>query len=199
MVDQMMAPGLATSADQFAAKPWYTQALFGAHPCWISPYWTLQYLKRDRADAREWVRLCQNAGIDSLLFVTKQHDGQCVFATKLDSPTIGHDFLADICAAAADAQIRIMAYYSVGIDAAQAERHPDWEFQDRSWPTLPLHGVSRRLPQLALSPICAGADARASGRIPHRRSLAGYLAHRPPRPGLLVQLLSYRVRPHTPR
>src|SRR6266571_4389245 len=106
MVDQMRSP--EPTATPGRATDWYTHALFRAHPCWISPDWALQYVKRDRADAREWMRLCRAAHIDSLLFVTKQHDGQCVYATSLDAPTIGTDFLADMCAAAADGGIRLL-------------------------------------------------------------------------------------------
>src|SRR5205807_761738 len=54
---------------------WYAHALFRAHPCWISPQWALEYLQRDRAAAQEWVRLCQAAHLDTLLFVTKPVDG----------------------------------------------------------------------------------------------------------------------------
>jgi hypothetical protein len=121
-------------------RSWPAASLFRAHPCWISPQWALEYLARDRADAAEWMRLAREARLDSLLFVTKQHDGQCLFRTRFDAPTIGQDFLGEICAAAGAAGIKIMAYYSAGIDSAQAERHPDWEFQDAEGRPFPFLG-----------------------------------------------------------
>ncbi len=108
--------------------------LFRAHPLWVAPDWAIELDAPLRLDAEDWIRQCREAQIDSLLFVTKQHDGRCVWPTRLDAPTIGHgynrDFLGEICAAARSAGIDIVAYYSTAIDSAQVDRHPDWQFVD---------------------------------------------------------------------
>ena len=113
---------------------WFETDLLRAHPLWIPPDWAIEGDPPFRLDAREWIGRCRAAGIRSLLFVTKQHDGRCVFTTSFDAPGIGRwypgDFLGDICREARAADISIVAYYSSAIDTAQADRHPDWRFID---------------------------------------------------------------------
>ena len=113
---------------------WFETDLLRAHPLWIPPDWAIEGDPPFRLDAREWIGRCRTAGIRSLLFVTKQHDGRCVFTTSFDAPGLGRwypgDFLGDICREARAADISIVAYYSSAIDTAQADRHPDWRFID---------------------------------------------------------------------
>lgn len=144
--------------------------------------WAIEADQPLRLDAVDWIRQCHAARIDSLLFVTKQHDGRCVWPTRLDAPTIGHgydrDFLGEICAAARPAGISIVAYYSSAIDTAQAERHPDWRYVDAAgrpshaygyvWVCLNSPYGAFALAQIACTtagmvPRCTGGWSRASG------------------------------------
>jgi hypothetical protein len=58
-----------------------------------------------------------------------------------------------------------MAYYSVGIDAAQAERHPDWEFQDH-------HGRPFRF--MGFRAVCLNSPYRRFALEQMREVLANY-------------------------
>lgn len=113
---------------------WFDHHLFRAHPLWVPPDWAIAADLPLRLDARRWIAQCREANIESLLFVTKQHDGRCVWPTRLDAPGIGHgftgDFLGEICHEAKQVGLSIVAYYSSAIDTAQALRHPDWRFVD---------------------------------------------------------------------
>lgn len=115
-------------------RAWFDAHLFRAHPLWIMPDWAIEADPPLRLDPAAWIAQCQAAGIQSLLFVTKHHDGRCVWPTRRDAPQIGHgyqgDFMGEICAEARRAGISIVAYYSSAIDTAQGERHPDWRFID---------------------------------------------------------------------
>ena len=77
------------------------------------------------------MRRASAAGIGSLLLVTKQHDGVCIWPTALDSPHLENDFLGEMCGAAPGSGVRVFAYYSMAIDDFQMRQHPDWAFIDR--------------------------------------------------------------------
>jgi hypothetical protein len=117
--------------DQNAVQARLIDAGLRAHPLWITPDWLLEMIGPVRADGEAWIASASAAGIGSLLLVTKQHDGLCIWPTAADSPRVDGDFLGDVCRHGAAAGIKVYAYYSMAIDDAQVARHPDWAFVDR--------------------------------------------------------------------
>jgi hypothetical protein len=67
-----------------------------------------------------------------LLLIAKQHDGRCIWPSRLPTLGVEGDFFGDVCRASAAAGIQVFAYYSVAIDAYQVELHPDWAYVDRN-------------------------------------------------------------------
>ena len=84
-----------------------------------------------RLDGAEWVSRVADAGVGSLLFVTKGHDGMCYWPTALPSPRTDQDLLGEVCTQGGRSGVRIYAYYSMAIDDHQVREHPDWAFVDR--------------------------------------------------------------------
>ena len=142
---------------------WFRDELLRGHPLWMSPEWAAP-AGHPGADAATWVELCRRAGVTSLLFVCKQQDGQCVYPTRLDAPSIELDLLRDITTLGGQAGIRIVAYYCVGIDTAQVDRHPDWAFRDAAGKPSYAYGAYwtclnspyRDFALAQLEEICAG-------------------------------------------
>ena len=96
-------------------------------------------------NAREWVQLTKDAGARYLLFLTKHHDGFCLFDTQhTDYDVMNTPFKRDVTKELADAchelGIRIVWYYS----------QPDWHHPDYRTDTHAnyieyLHGQIREL------------------------------------------------------
>ncbi len=102
------------------------------HPNWLAPDWLREVTGPPTLDGTEWVRRVADAGVGSLLFVTKGHDGMCYWPTNLSSPHTEGDLLGEVCTEGARSNVRIYAYYSAAIDDFQVREHPDWAFEDRS-------------------------------------------------------------------
>ncbi|MGD8239336.1 MAG: alpha-L-fucosidase [Armatimonadota bacterium] len=90
-------------------------------------------------DAREWVRLAEQAGMKYLVITSKHHDGFCMFDSKVteydvvDATPYGRDPMKELAAACNEAGIRFGFYYSQRLDW----HHPDamgntWDFPDES-------------------------------------------------------------------
>jgi alpha-L-fucosidase len=83
--------------------------------------------KPDRFDARQWVRVAQEAGQKYMIFLVKHHDGFSLYDSKLtDYKTTGlqsawkHDVMADVARACQEAGLKLIVYYS----------QPDWYHPD---------------------------------------------------------------------
>lgn len=68
--------------------------------------------------ARKWARLAKRAGAKYVVFVTKHHDGFCLFNSKLtDYTSVKHgarrDYVAEVTAAVRAEGLRIGLYYSL--------------------------------------------------------------------------------------
>jgi alpha-L-fucosidase len=76
-------------------------------------------------DAKEWVDIIKASGARYMIFLTKHHDGFCLFDSKLTDYKItntpfGRDVTAELARACQEAGIRIFWYYS----------QPDWYHPD---------------------------------------------------------------------
>jgi hypothetical protein len=116
--------------DQNAAGRLHAAGL-RAHPIWIAPDWVLEAVGKPKLDATAWVGSAAASDIGSLLLVTKQHDGVCIWPSALDSPRSDGDFLGAVCREATQAGVKVFAYYSMAIDDYQVRREPSWAFVDR--------------------------------------------------------------------
>jgi len=103
--------------------------------------------KPDKFDAREWVRVAREAGMNYMIFLVKHHDGYCLYDTKLteykstsSQAAWRHDVMADIATACREAGLKLFIYYS----------QPDWHHPDYRTENHPryiryLHGQIREL------------------------------------------------------
>ena len=81
----------------------------------------------EKFNAREWVKVAQDAGARYIIFLVKHHDGFCLFDTKLTDYRITGpesawkvDVFKDIADACHEAGIKLIVYYS----------QPDWHHPD---------------------------------------------------------------------
>jgi len=103
--------------------------------------------KPDKFDAREWVRVAQDAGQKYMIFLVKHHDGFSLYDTKLSdykstSPEAAwrHDVMTDIATACQEAGLKLFIYYS------QPDwHHPDYRTDNHARYIKYLHGQVREL------------------------------------------------------
>ncbi len=106
-----------------------------------------KHWKPDQFDARQWVRIAQEAGQKYMIFLVKHHDGFCLYDSKLtDYKSTGpesawkHDVMADVAQACQEAGLKLIVYYS----------QPDWHHPDYGTENHPryieyLHGQIHEL------------------------------------------------------
>jgi len=98
-----------------------------------------------RFDAREWADLIKDSGARYVIFLTKHHDGFCLFDSKLTDYKVtntpfGRDATAELAQALQEAGIRIFWYYS------QPDwHHPDYLTERHAQYIEYLHGQVREL------------------------------------------------------
>ena len=85
-----------------------------------------QQFNPTKFDAKQWVRIAQDAGMKYLVITSKHHDGFCLFPSKLTDWDIGatpfkRDPLAELAAACKEAGIRFCTYHSI-----MDWHHADW-------------------------------------------------------------------------
>ncbi|HID74495.1 MAG TPA: hypothetical protein EYP56_00690 [Planctomycetaceae bacterium] len=103
--------------------------------------------KPDKFDARQWVRIAQEAGAKYMIFLVKHHDGFCLYDSKLTdykstSPEAAwrHDVMADVAQACHEAGLKLIVYYS------QPDwHHPDYRTRNHHRYIEYLHGQVREL------------------------------------------------------
>ena len=99
----------------------------------------------DKFDPREWAGIIKDAGAKYIIFLTKHHDGFCMFDTaltdyKVTNTPFGRDVTAELADACHDAGIRIFWYYS------QPDwHHPDYRTEKHATYIEYLHGQIREL------------------------------------------------------
>jgi len=93
--------------------------LFGPQPrISEADYWALcERFDPAEADPQAWVHLAQSAGMRYLVFVTKHHDGYCLFDSPSTDFSVAHapcgrDFTAELAAACQQADLPLGLYYS---------------------------------------------------------------------------------------
>ncbi|MGI6494790.1 MAG: alpha-L-fucosidase [Kiritimatiellia bacterium] len=75
-----------------------------------------------RFDAREWVRMAEDAGMRYMVFTAKHHEGFAMFRSRADAFNIvdgspfGRDPVAELAEACADSSVRLALYYSQAQD-----------------------------------------------------------------------------------
>jgi alpha-L-fucosidase len=96
-------------------------------------------------NAQEWAELIKEAGAKYMIFLTKHHDGFCMFDSKLTDYKItntpfGRDVTGELAKVCHDAGIRIFWYYS------QPDwHHPDYRTANHARYVAYLHGQIREL------------------------------------------------------
>ncbi len=96
-------------------------------------------------DAKEWVDIIQASGAKYMIFLTKHHDGFCMFHTKYTGYSIEHtpfkrDVTGELAQACQDAGIKIFWYYS-----PPDWHHPDYRTKRHAKYIEYLHGQIREL------------------------------------------------------
>jgi len=144
-----------TQAQFDARTAWFREAKFGVFICWGPcsiaegeigwsrfgprpgrepaaggvPLETYDNLYRQfnpaQFDAKQWARLVKAAGASYVIFLTKHHDGFCMFDTeqtdyKITKTPFGRDVTGELARALQQEGIRILWYYS----------QPDWHHPD---------------------------------------------------------------------
>lgn len=72
--------------------------------------------------------LCESllkAGVNSVEFVAKEHNGNCYYMTEI-GPRPKRDWLGEFVAAAKPRGMEVLAYYSLAWDTWAATTHPNW-------------------------------------------------------------------------
>ncbi len=105
------------------------QLRFGMFICWsFSTFsgreWTggvqdVSFFRATEADTDQWVRTARDAGMGYLLFLTKHHDGFCLWDTqttarKVTKAPLGRDVLAELRRSCDRHGVKLALYYSEG-------------------------------------------------------------------------------------
>jgi alpha-L-fucosidase len=101
----------------------------------------------DKFDARQWVEIAQDAGMNYMIFLVKHHDGFCLYDSKLtDYKSTGPesawkvDVMKEVADACHEAGLGLIVYYS------QPDwHHPDYRTKDHARYITYLHGQVREL------------------------------------------------------
>lgn len=108
------------------ARPHQAQGGGGLTPAEVYDNLYRQW-KPDHFDAKQWVKVAQDAGMKYMIFLVHHHDGFSLYDTKLSdykstSPAAAwrHDVMRDIADACHAAGLRLIVYYS----------QPDWHHPD---------------------------------------------------------------------
>lgn len=108
-----------------------------------------------RFDAKEWVRLAQEAGMKYIVITAKHHDGFAMFRSAVsgfniaDATPFGRDPLRELADACGEAGIRLGFYYS----HYQDWHHPDaagndWDYPDEAGKRFDRYMEEKALPQV---------------------------------------------------
>jgi len=94
---------------------------------------------------KEWAQIIKDSGAKYMIFLTKHHDGFCLFDTKLTDYKVtntpyGRDVTAELAKACQEAGIRIFWYYS-----PPDWHHPDYRTANHARYIEYLHGEIREL------------------------------------------------------
>ena len=103
--------------------------------------------KPDKFDARQWVKIAQDAGQKYMIFLVKHHDGFCLYDSKLtDYKSTGPesawkvDVMKHVADACHEADLKLIIYYS------QPDwHHPDYRTKNHHRYIEYLHGQVREL------------------------------------------------------
>ncbi len=76
-------------------------------------------------DARGFCEQLSEAGINSVEFVTKDHNGNCYYMTQI-GPKPKRDWLGEFVVAAKAREVEVLAYYSLAWDTYAATTYPEW-------------------------------------------------------------------------
>ena len=98
-----------------------------------------------RFDAKEWVRIAQEAGMRYLVFTTKHHDGFCMFDSRLTEYKISNspfkrDIVRELADACHEAGLKLGFYYS-----QPDYHHPDYRTENHARYIKYLHEQIREL------------------------------------------------------
>jgi alpha-L-fucosidase len=112
---------------------------WGMFVCWsFSTFsgkeWTpgmkdLAAFRATRCDTDQWARTAKEAGMGYILFLTKHHDGFCLWDTKttarkVTKAPLGRDVLAELRKSCDKYGIRLALYFSLGEFADNKDYHP---------------------------------------------------------------------------
>ncbi|MFH0797304.1 MAG: beta-galactosidase trimerization domain-containing protein [Candidatus Omnitrophota bacterium] len=91
------------------------------------------YITFEKFSAREQLKKCLDAGIDSLHLTTKCHWGYSYYDTKfgVKHPALGkRDMVKELVDECRKNDVEAVAYYCIGFDNLAARTHPDWRFKN---------------------------------------------------------------------
>ena len=106
---------------------WTGADLRRVHTLYLSPNWA-----SDRGihfDPRQYVRDLKAAGCGTIEFYLKDHHGDAYFSTTVGN-YYGRDLLAPLVEESHAQGMKLVAYYSVGLDSWAYEHHPEWRRAD---------------------------------------------------------------------
>lgn len=95
----------------------------------LLPFQELPLEKFGRREyVKEYVEMFATGNVNCIFQYVKDMSGYSVYPSKLGPmfPQLGYDFLAELVQCAHARDIRVSAYYNVGLDRAAVAKHPDW-------------------------------------------------------------------------
>jgi len=100
--------------------------LAAIHTVIITPGWSGGI--GSKFDPKQFVRLCQDAGVEVVEFYSKNALGHAMFPFR--GRPCPCDWVSETRRLAADARLPFIIYYNIGLDNWIAERHPEWACVD---------------------------------------------------------------------
>lgn len=102
----------------------------GEHTIFMSPEWFPG--AGAQFDARTYIRQLAESNVTAVEFYIKDHLGMAYYDTKVGhkSSHMRGDYLADLCAAAKEYNIMLLAYFSIGWDNWACQANPHWKMRN---------------------------------------------------------------------
>ncbi len=106
--------------------------------------WVTEFVANVDPDAQ--AQMFVEAGIQAIGFFFKDHYGNCSYFTEIGRrhPHLTWDYAGDMTIASKARGLKVIAYYSVGVDRYTGLNHPTWQMRDRHGRARPGAWVKER-------------------------------------------------------
>lgn len=108
-------------------KNWFGESFRKVHVLYVSPEWAPK--RCEKFDAKEYIEILSEAGVDVIEFYIKDHHGISYNKTEIGN-FCGKEMLEPLVKESHAAGLKFIAYYSIGWDKWAWENYPDWRVPD---------------------------------------------------------------------